>query len=150
MNEQQIQQPSGRARWGWRVLLVLGILLLLNGVALYFISAAPGTFEQDTGVAYIEVAAVFPSVAEQVVREGQTLAVLLAVVGLMAGLASWEGLQTGSRHAWLVTGVLLLMLAYFAVRFLLIDGRADIGGFYLVLAIINLVGQVLSGSQLSS
>lgn len=149
MSSEGASRPSNGARWGWGILLVLSLLLALNGIALYFISASPSTFEQDTGVTYEEVQAAFPSVAEQVIREGQLLSVLLAVIGLMAAVASWAGFRRGSRWAWTITGILLAMLAFFAVRFFLIDARADIGGFYLALALIALVGQVLSGRSLA-
>lgn len=140
--------PSRSAKWGWGILLALSLLLVLNGVALYFISASPSTFEQDTGVSYEEVQEIFPTVADQVIREGQLLSVLLSVIGLMAAAASWAGFRRGSRWAWGITGILLAMLAFFALRFLALDSRPDIGGVYLVLALIALVGQVLSGRGL--
>lgn len=145
-NNAALTQTRG-ARWGWALLLVVSALVVLNGVALFFISSSPATFEQDTGVAYQEVAAEFPTVAEQVQREGQTIATLLAAIGLMAAAASWSGFRNGGRWAWTVTGILLLLLTYFVLRFLLVDGRADIGGLYLVLGFLALVGQVLTSRQ---
>ncbi len=150
MSAETNTRPSKGARWGWGLLLVLSLLLVLNGIALYFISASPSTFEQDTGVAYEEVRDAFPTVAEQVIQEGRTLSVLLAVIGLMAAVASWAGFRSGSRWAWAITGILLAMLVFFVLRFMVFGGRADIGGFYLVLALIALVGQVLSGRRLAN
>lgn len=136
--------PTKGAKWGWRILLILSLLLAANGVGLYFISASPATFEQDTGFSYAEVHQTYPSVAEQIVREGQTLGTMLVVVGLMAAIASYAGLRQGSLWAWWVTGVLLVMLAYFGVRFLIMEDRADIGGFYLGLTVWALAGQLLA------
>lgn len=142
-------QRSRGARWGWGILLVESAVLVLNGIALYFISGSPSTFEGDTGVALEEVRAAFPSVAEQIIREGQLISVMLIVVGLMSAVAAWAGFRRGHRWAWAITGIMLAMLVYFAVRFMLFDARADIGGFYIVLALVALVGQVLSGRRLA-
>lgn len=150
MTDEARKAPARGSKWGWGILLALSLLLAGNGAALYFISASPSTFEQDTGVTFEEVQAVFPSVAEQVVQEGQTLSVLLAVLGLMAAVASLAGLRRRSRWAWAITGILLAMLVYFSVQFLVFRGRPDIGGFYLVLALLALAGQVLSGRSLDA
>lgn len=131
-------------RVGWWIWLVLSAFLALNGVALYFISANPTTFEQDTGVPYAEVEQAYPSVAEQIVREGQTISAMLVVVGLMAGIAAFAGLRHGSSWAWWSVAVVLAMLAYFSVRFLAVEGRPDIGGFYGGAALLGLIGQVLA------
>lgn len=136
-------RPKG-AKWGWGILIGVGILLALNGVALYFISASPMTFEQDTGVSLAEVQAQYPTVAQQVVREGQIVATLLTVIGLMTGVAAFAGLREGSRWARLTVWVLLAMLVLFVIQFLIVGNRADIGGTYLVLAVIVLVGQLLA------
>lgn len=137
-------------RWGWWIWIVVSALLALNGVGLYFFSDNPTVFEQDTGVSYAEVHAAYPSVAEQIVREGQTISILLTVVGLMAGTASLAGLRRRARWAWWVTGIVLAMLAYFVVRFTVFQGRADIGGYYLGIAVVALAGQLLSRRGLAA
>lgn len=150
MGEFDELRPSKGQRMGWWILIGISLLLALNGVALYFISASPVTFEQDTGVAYQEVQAVFPSVAEQLVREGQISSLELAAVGLMAAVAAWTGLQKASRWAWVITGLLLAMLLMIGIRLMVFDIRVGIGVFYIVLASIALAGQILSGRNLTA
>lgn len=140
----QVADDSKSTRVGWWIWIVLSAFLALNGVALYFISADPSTFEQDTGEAYAEVEQVYPSVAEQIVREGQTISAMLVVVGLMSGIASFAGLRSSSSWAWWSTGVVLLMLVYYSARFLLVEGRSDIGGFYGAATVIAVIGQALA------
>lgn len=148
MSAESIPTPSNSSKWGWGVLLVLSILLVLNGVALFIMSSSPTMFEQDTGVSYEVVAGEFPTVAQQVVNQERVISTMLAVVGLMASVAAWTGFRRGERWAWTITGILVVMLVVFAVVFLGVAGRVDIGGFYLVLALIALVGQVLAGRRM--
>lgn len=144
MVAEQAGVPQKSASWGWRLLLIVSAFLALNGAGLYFMSGSPAIFEQDTGVPYAEVQAVYPTVAEHIVGEGQIISVLLIVVGLMAGTASVAGMRQGSRWAWWMTGIVLAMLVYYTLRFMLAEGRPDIGGFYGAAAVIALIGQWLA------
>jgi hypothetical protein len=132
-------------KWGWGALLVISALLALNGVGLYFISASPSTFEQDTGVPIDEVREAFPSVADHVVREGQIISILLAGLGLLALMVALAGYRQGSRWAWNTMWVLVGLLAVLTVWTIAVGGRFDIGGFYLVMAVVTLAGQLLAG-----
>jgi hypothetical protein len=136
--------------WGWGILIVVSALLALNGVALYFISASPATFEQDTGVPISEVRQVFPTVADHIVREGQIISMSLASLGLLAFVVALGGYRNGSPWAWNAMWVLAGTLAAFSAGFILIAGRLDIGAFYLVLATVTLVGQLLARKQPAS
>ena len=131
-------------KWGWGILLAVSAMLALNGVALYFISASPATFEQDTGVSMAEVRQSFPTVAEHVVWEGQTTSMLLASLGLLALVVALGGFRSGSRWAWNAMWVLVGILAVFSIVFILIAGRFDIGGFYLIFLVVALIGQILA------
>ena len=150
MNVTQVSSRPNVAKWGWGILLVVSALLVLNGVALYFISASPTTFEQDTGVSMAAVRQAFPTVADHVVREGQIISVLLASMGLMAVVVALEGYRVGNRWAWMAMWILVGMLAFFAFGFLVSADRPDIGGFYLLLVAVTLVGQLLARTGLSS
>ena len=150
MNVTHVSSRPNVAKWGWGILLVVSALLVLNGVALYFISASPTTFEQDTSVSMSAVRQAFPTVADHVVREGQIISVLLASMGLMAVVVALEGYRVGNRWAWMAMWILVGMLAFFAFGFLVSADRPDIGGFYLLLVAVTLVGQLLARTGLSS
>ena len=147
MSESETKTVEKTQKWGWGILLVVSALLALNGVALYFISASPSTFEQDTGVSMAEVQQAFPTVADYVVREGQITSMLLAALGTLALVVALGGYRNGSRWAWNAMWVLAGALAAFSAGFALAAGRLDIGGFYLVLAAVTLVGQLLARKQ---
>jgi hypothetical protein len=138
------QAQSRNAKWGWGILVAISAMLLLNGVALYFISASPTTFEQDTGVPMAEVRRAFPTVADQVVRGGQAVSILLAGFGLLALIAALSGYCYAPRWAWNATWAFTGTLAAFFIWAMIAGGRLDIGGFYLFLAAAALVGQVLA------
>ena len=137
-------------KWGWGILIVVSALLALNGVALYFISTSPATFEQDTGVPISEVRQAFPTVADHVVGEGQTISMLLASLGLLAFVVALGGYRDSPRWAWNAMWVLVGMLAVFSIVFLLFASRLDIGGFYVALAGVTLVGQLLARKGLAT
>jgi hypothetical protein len=137
-------------KWGWGILLVVSALLALNGVAVYFMSASPAIFEQDTGVPMSEVRQAYPTVADQVVREGQTIAILLGGFGLLALMVALEGLRHRSRWAWNAGWVVVATLAGIAIKTLVQTGRLDIGLSYLALAAVVTVGQLLARRGLAS
>ena len=106
MNVTHVSSRPNVAKWSWGILLVVSALLVLNGVALYFISASPTTFEQDTGVSMAAVRQAFPTVADHVVREGQIISVLLASMGLMAVVVALEGYRVGNVDSGRYVGFL--------------------------------------------
>ncbi|MBI2917495.1 MAG: hypothetical protein HYY01_05820 [Chloroflexi bacterium] len=131
-------------KWGWGILIVVSAVLVLNGVGLYFLSASPTTFEQDTGVPIAEVRQAYPTVADQVVREGQNISILSAAFGVLTLLVALEGFRHGSRWAWNATWVLVGWLVVGGLQALVVGGRLDIGGFFLAFAAVALVGQLLA------
>lgn len=148
MNTQTNQ--SRTSKWGWGILLAISALLALNGVMLYFFSASPDVFEQDTGVPMSEVRQSYPTVVDQVVEEGQLISILLAAMGLTTLMVAWEGFRRRTQWAWNTLWVLVGMLAVAGLRSALLGGRPDIGGFYLALAAVTLVGQLLARRGLAS
>jgi hypothetical protein len=132
------------AKWGWGILIAVSAVLVLNGAALYFMSASPSIFQQDTGVPMAEVREAYPTVADQVVREGQNVAILSAAFGALTLTVALEGLRNGSRWAWNATWVLVAWLVVGGFQSLVVNGRLDIGGFFLATAAVALVGQLLA------
>lgn len=129
-------------KWGWGILIALSALLVLGGVGSYFMSASPANFEQDTGVPMAEVRQAYPTVADQVVREGQNVLILTASLGLLALVVALKGFRHGSRWAWNATWVLVGWLVVGGLQSLLTNGRLDIG--YLAFAAVAVMGQLLA------
>ncbi len=150
MTTRENTSQSKISKWGWDILIALSALLALNGVALYFMSASPAIFEQDTGVPMSEVKQIYPTVADQIVREGQTIAILLGGFGLLALVVALEGLRQGSRWAWNASWVVVATLAGIAVKTIVQSGRIDIGLFYLAFAAVVTVGQLLARRGLAA
>lgn len=150
MDNDQESNRSRVARWGWGILLAVSALLALNGVALYFISASPATFEQDTGVPMTEVREAFPTVVDHVVREGRAISMMLASLGLLVLVVALEGFRRSSRWAWNAIWIFVGMLAVISIEFIVVGGRFDIGVFYLIMAAATLVGQLLARRGLAS
>lgn len=123
MIAQQERSRPRAATWGWGILLALTAMLALNGVALYF-------FIAETGVV-------------------QTAAVLEIGLGLLALAVTWEGFRRGTRWAWNATWILVAMLAALGLHLLLGGGEAEVSAWYLALAAIALVGQLLAGRGLA-
>jgi hypothetical protein len=93
-------------------------MLALNGLMLYFVIA--------------ETAQV------------QTASVLETGLGLVVLFVAWEGFRHGSHWAWRTTWVLVAVLAAVGAH-ILGNGEAGVGIYYLGLAAIALLGQVLAG-----
>ena len=146
----EVRGQSRAASWGWGILLVISALLVLNGVALFFVSASPSTFEQDTGVPMSEVRQSYPTLVDQVVGEGQNIAILLAGIGLTNLMVAWEGFRHRSRWAWNTLWVLVATLAAAGLKVMLLGGRVDIGGLYLAFAVVMLAGQLMARRGLAS
>jgi hypothetical protein len=139
---------SSASRWGWRILLAISALLVINGGIMYFMSATPAVFEQDTSVPMDEVRQMFPTVVDQVVREGQTISILLAVIGLMSLMVAWEGSRRQTRWAWNTLWVLFGMVLVIGIRAVL--GGQGFGYYYLFVAAVVLAGLVLTRRELTS
>lgn len=111
---------TAAAKWGWRILVGVSGLLVLNGVALYL-------FIVDT-------------------QTERTLGLLLAAFGAMGLMATLEGLRHGTRWAWTTTWVMVASLGAVGAHMLRGD-RADLVLTYLFLAAVAVVGQLLAGKD---
>lgn len=109
---------TAAAKWGWRILVGVSGLLLLNGVALYL-------FIVDT-------------------QTERTIGVLLAAFAAMGLMVALEGLRHGTRWAWTTTWIIVGSLTAVGLHMLRGD-RADLVLTYFFLAAVALAGQVLAG-----
>lgn len=114
---------TAAAKWGWRILVGLSGLLVLNGAALYLLIV-------DTQVE-------------------QTLGLLLAAFGAVSLAVSLEGLRHGTRWAWTTTWVVVGSLTAVGLHMLRGD-RADLVLTYFFLAAVALAGQVLAGKRIQA
>jgi hypothetical protein len=100
--------------WGWRTLLVLSALLVLNGAVAMFL--VEDLVEQDYGVPLIELETTYPSVADGALRRMQSTAIWWMAFGAMSLGVAVAGLRNGSRWAWYVSWVLAFALTAFGIH----------------------------------
>lgn len=139
--------PVGRARTGWWILLVMAALLIVNGAWLATNLVAADTFEQDTGSSLASVQADHPGVLEAYERQGTSLGILVAGLGLVAGVAAFMGLRTGERSAWAASFALFLAVAGLAAGIVVAGGRIDVASVWIGYAVVLLVGLLLSAGR---
>jgi len=144
MSNAPFKHVGKAAKWGWGILIAVSAVLVLNGAVFYFMSASPTIFQQDTGVPMAEVREAYPTVVDQVVREGQSVSILSAAFGVLTLTVALEGFRHGSRWAWNATWVLVAVLVALSVQVLVVSGRLGIGGWSLSLAAVALLGQLLA------
>jgi hypothetical protein len=102
---------------GWVILLLLGGLLLVNGLALYI---------------FVEGNA-----------EGRTVGVLHAAFGAMALSVALAGFRGAGRWAWRSGWVVAGSLAALTLH-MLIGGNVGLGGWYAILTGVAVLGQLLT------
>jgi hypothetical protein len=120
MNTIETKSRTRFSKVGWGIHLVVTGLLVLNSVGLYIFIASS--------------------------REEQTTAILLGGLGLLALVVALEGYRQHSRFAWNAAWVLVGALGVIGVHITVL-GEAYVGVFYLSLAGITLLGQLLAGSS---
>jgi hypothetical protein len=128
---------------GWGIIAGVGALLLVSAAWLYGSVGHPDVVHADTGVALAELAAAFPTVAHELTARGRTIALLVAALALLAlstTAAGWRSGGAATRPAVVAFAVALAAIGAHA----LVAGRADVGGFYLLLGALAAVGAVLA------
>ena len=142
------RSQSSTAKWGWGILLVLSAVIVLGGVLSFFFQSGVSSFEQDTGVPLSEFRQAYPTVLDQLAREGRNLSILEVSLGLMALVVSLEGLRHGSRWSWKASWFLGGALAALGVH-ALFGGNPFVSLASLIMAALALVGQLLARKGLA-
>lgn len=133
---------SARRRWGWALVLLSALLVVLNGIGWWFYGGGLATFEADTGVPLEAFRDAYPSVAAAIAWEHRHVAVWFTGFGLMSLLLAWEGWR-GGRASWRASWLLPLTLGALAAG-ALVPGQLGFGGFLLAMALCALIGQLLA------
>lgn len=123
------------SKWGWSVLIAMAVLLVINGVALFFESSGSDVFERDTGVAMRDVEALFPTVVDEVMNLSRAASVLLAAVGLLSAVLALEGFRRESPLAWRALWVLALTLVTSGLL-VVSTGAAGLGVGYMIAGLV--------------
>lgn len=130
-------RPSRPVAIGRGLLLLVGVLLVLNGVWLFFGAAAPAVFESDTGVTLTELQATFPNVATELLMRGRVISLLQVGFGLLLLAAALpRHSKTAAAAATLVSMAALTWL-------FIASGRAEIGSYYLMYVLLSAAALVL-------
>ncbi|MCC7451763.1 MAG: hypothetical protein IT324_30420 [Anaerolineae bacterium] len=87
-------------RYAWVILFLLGILLVVNIVVVAGVEDHVHEFQEDTGTAWNEFAAAYPSVADAYVQNQRLLFLCFASVALFAVIITYFGFRNGNRWAW--------------------------------------------------
>ncbi len=132
-----------RAKWGWGTQIAIAGLLIANGLALPFIVANDGTFEDDTGHARADVERDYPGVLDQLDGRAMTIGVLLVAFAAMMLATGINGLRTGAPGAWINMWVADGSLLAIGVYFIAVAGRVDIAAQYLLFGAIGVGAQFL-------
>lgn len=131
---------QGRAVWGWRILTVFGILLIIDGAWLFFAIGGGSVFQGDTGVPMAEVRQAYPTVVDVMNRRGDLIGLLAVGIGAVALTA---GLGARTRDAWnaaATVGATSLAVA----AYLFAAGNVAVGVAWLGFAFLAGVGLALA------
>ena len=131
-----------RTRWGWRILMLVGALMLLDGAWLFVAGGSGDVFAADTGVGMAEVQEAYPSVVDVMNRRGRLLGLLVAGLGLVTVVASSGRRTSDARNAVGAVGVTSLAVA----TYVLSAGNVEVGVVYLVFGALAVGGVALVGS----
>lgn len=129
-------------KYAWILLSLVGILLALNILAVAVFISGPDQFETDTGVAWSEFAAAYPSVATAYKLEQRLAYMGFVSLSLFALVITLVGFRQGHRWAWYAMWLLPATLALTAVLLALSD-QPGIGAFYGIFVIVTIIGLLL-------
>lgn len=146
MNDiREVGQTKGQ-KTGWRILTVISVLILLNGIGWFF--GGPRTnlsyIAELSNVSLNDYQQRYPDVVAHLARTERQVAIWYAAFGAMALVVSLDGLRTGNRRAWYAA--LAIAAAPFAIGIVYTPGgqlNAE-GGFLMGFGILALVGLLLA------
>lgn len=136
----EARNQSRLARIGWGFLVVICVLLVFNGILWFFVG--PGI--DRGGVSMEEFSQTYPELASTMANNARQVAFWYMAFGSLALLVALEGFRHGSRWAWYSMWIMVVLLAAIGILY-----RDGFGVIILVLAVIALVCEMVTGRQLS-
>jgi hypothetical protein len=136
-------KPKASHRAGWMIIFILAILMVLNSLFFGLIGVTPEIFEVDTGVTWSAFSTDYPSVARHLDLAERLNGSGYAGTALFAAALAWFGLRRGHRWAWYALWIFPGVLCLGALWFFTHD-QAGIGAFYVGVAMVAILGLVLS------
>ena len=111
-------RPSGRAKWGWGILIGMSALLTLAGIG-WVISLPEMATENIAEYAMIDTSVLRQSVAFDIISMiARGYGAAYTAIGLMGLLVAREGYRRGTRWAWNVMWVPAASFAALAATFM--------------------------------
>jgi hypothetical protein len=134
---------SGRTSrsFGWVLVFIVAILQALSSFFLLFGNSAE-TFEVDTGIAWADLVAAFPTVAEQFENAQQASTAGSLVIAIMSIAIILFALRKGEVWAWFTMWLMPLYMLPGTISLAQSDDPAWVavmGGAFILLAVVGLL-----------
>lgn len=138
-----LTNSSGRTsrNFGWVLVFIVAILQTLSSLFLLFGNRAE-TFEIDTGIAWVDLIAVFPTVAEQFENAQQAATAGSLAIGIMSIAIVLFALRKGAVWAWFTMWLMPLYMLPGTISLAQSDDPAWVavmGGAFILLAVAGLL-----------
>jgi hypothetical protein len=133
-------------KWGWGIMLIMSVLLILAGIGWYF-SLPEMALENIAERTSLEPDGFMlgkPSASDTITLIARGYGAGYAVLGLMALLVALEGYRNGTRWSWMTMWVLVLAYVAIAGIFLLAGETYALSLGVLAFAMIAVVGLLLA------
>jgi ABC-type proline/glycine betaine transport system permease subunit len=135
-------QEKAYQKHAWVILFALSILLVVNIVIVAGIADHANQFQRDTGIAWEEFVAAYPSVANAYVLNQRLLYVGFMSLALFALIITYFGFRQGHRWAWFAMWLFAAALGLTAILFTP-SKRLDPGVVYAAYATVTVIGLLL-------
>jgi hypothetical protein len=142
MNAIQTSEKADQ-NMGWMLLFFIALMMTLSSLFLLVFSG-PQTFEGDTGVAWEDLNAVFPTVATQFEIMQQSGLATTVSVGLFSLAVIYFAFRVGQRWAWFVMWILPASMLPGTIALARTPNQAVIAVFGAALILIAIAGLLLS------
>lgn len=128
--------------WGWILVLVVTVLLVLNGASWYFIGPASSveSMAEKLGLTPAEFLQDHPEAADLVRATARLVSVWFTAFGVFGALVALEGRRNGRRGVWTAAWTIPAALAGVGI----LESGGGFGTVLLVLASVAAAGLLMS------
>ena len=141
MSQPDVSQAKAYQRYAWIVLFLIGILLVVSGLYVTVAGTDEAEFENSTGLAWSELSATYPEVAEYITRLIKFLGYGFLGFAVFSVAVVWVGYRRAERWAWYTMWILPAVTGATAVTGL--ASGSELGYYYGGMAVISLIALVL-------